>query len=239
MALTVEASKNAPSETACCSLLSCCSANMYRCGALGFHINFCCDLDAGTRHAVTGWCTNIPSLVAKRSAVPSPLFNLTLKTANISLDSSSWSCVLIAKRFSSSCSEDLNHSIWPWHGRRQPMFLQGTQNCAQCTIVIYTTFGCKWLQWFRRCWIYWPLAATELAGWQICSVGTGMVESCHSNSNIWTLLHRIQTHKRFKRMLIYYDIYNMMQIFREIPFFRPQNNSETVTKKWKIIWEVK
>ena len=35
----------------------------------------------------------------------------------------------------------------------------------------------------------------------------------------------IQTHKRFKRTLIYYDIENTMQIFREIPFFRPQNDT--------------
>ena len=37
--------------------------------------------------------------------------------------------------------------------------------------------------------------------------------------------NKIQTHKRFKRMLIYYDIDNMVQIFREIPFFRPQNDT--------------
>ena len=35
----------------------------------------------------------------------------------------------------------------------------------------------------------------------------------------------IQAHKRFKRTLIYYDIDNTMQIFRENPFFRPQNNT--------------
>ena len=37
--------------------------------------------------------------------------------------------------------------------------------------------------------------------------------------------YEIQTHKRFKRMLIYYDINNAMQIVREIPFFRPQNDT--------------
>ena len=36
---------------------------------------------------------------------------------------------------------------------------------------------------------------------------------------------KIQTHKRFKRTLIYYDIDNTMQIFRGIPFFRPQNDT--------------
>ena len=34
-----------------------------------------------------------------------------------------------------------------------------------------------------------------------------------------------KTNKTFKRMLIYYDIDNTMQIFREIPFFRPQNDT--------------
>ena len=36
-------------------------------------------------------------------------------------------------------------------------------------------------------------------------------------------LFKIQTLKRFKRTLIYYDTDNAMYIFREIPFFRPQN----------------
>ena len=36
---------------------------------------------------------------------------------------------------------------------------------------------------------------------------------------------KIQIHKRFKRMLIYYDTDNTMQIFREIAFFRPHNDS--------------
>ena len=31
--------------------------------------------------------------------------------------------------------------------------------------------------------------------------------------------------KRFKRTLIYHDIDNTMHIFREIPFFRPQNDT--------------
>ena len=35
----------------------------------------------------------------------------------------------------------------------------------------------------------------------------------------------IQTHQRFKRTLIYYDIDNTMQIFREIASFRPQNDT--------------
>ena len=38
-------------------------------------------------------------------------------------------------------------------------------------------------------------------------------------------VHTTQTHKRFKRMLIYYDIDNTMHIFREIPFFGPQNDT--------------
>ena len=33
------------------------------------------------------------------------------------------------------------------------------------------------------------------------------------------------THKRFQRMLIYYDVDSTMQIFRELSFFRPQNNT--------------
>ena len=40
------------------------------------------------------------------------------------------------------------------------------------------------------------------------------IESTHKGVN------RIQTHKRFKGTLIYHDIDNTMQIFREIPFFR-------------------
>ena len=39
---------------------------------------------------------------------------------------------------------------------------------------------------------------------------------------------KIQTDKRFKRTFIYYDIDNTMQMFREVPFFRPQ----TTTTKW-------
>ena len=42
----------------------------------------------------------------------------------------------------------------------------------------------------------------------------------NSPQNLQTL--QIKTHKRFKRTLTYYDIDNTMQIFREIPFFRPQ-----------------
>ena len=40
-----------------------------------------------------------------------------------------------------------------------------------------------------------------------------------------TTVTMIQTHTRFFLMLIYYDIDNMMQIFSEIPFFRPQNDT--------------
>ena len=38
-------------------------------------------------------------------------------------------------------------------------------------------------------------------------------------------LCNLQTHKRFKRTLIYYDTDNTMHIFREIPIFRPQNDT--------------
>ena len=42
----------------------------------------------------------------------------------------------------------------------------------------------------------------------------------------------IQTHRRFKRTLSYYDIDNTMQKkFWEIPFFRPENDTQT-TVKW-------
>ena len=41
-----------------------------------------------------------------------------------------------------------------------------------------------------------------------------MIESTHKGVN------RIQTHKRFKETVIYYDIDNAMQIVTEIPFFR-------------------
>ena len=37
-------------------------------------------------------------------------------------------------------------------------------------------------------------------------------------------------YKRFKRAFIYYDTDDMMLIFREIPFFRPQH--DTYNKKW-------
>ena len=46
---------------------------------------------------------------------------------------------------------------------------------------------------------------------------------------------KIQIHKRFKRMLISYDIDNTMQIFREIAFFRPQNDSETTVNRLKTV----
>ena len=52
----------------------------------------------------------------------------------------------------------------------------------------------------------------------------------------------IQTHKRFKRTLIYYDIDNTMQIFMEIPLFQATkwylNNSEMVknNEKWYERW---
>ena len=36
---------------------------------------------------------------------------------------------------------------------------------------------------------------------------------------------RMQTHKRLIFIYIYYDTDNTMQIFREIPFFRPQNET--------------
>ena len=38
-------------------------------------------------------------------------------------------------------------------------------------------------------------------------------------------LYNLQTHKRFKRTLIYNDIDNTMHIFRETPIFRPQNDT--------------
>ena len=38
-------------------------------------------------------------------------------------------------------------------------------------------------------------------------------------------LYNLQTHKRFKRTLIYYDVDNTMHIFRETPFFGPQNDT--------------
>ena len=38
-------------------------------------------------------------------------------------------------------------------------------------------------------------------------------------------IHFFQTHKRFNRTLIYYDKDNTVQIFREILFFRPQNDT--------------
>ena len=37
------------------------------------------------------------------------------------------------------------------------------------------------------------------------------------------MIMRYKHIKKFKRRLIYYDIDNTMQIFREVPFFRPQN----------------
>ena len=40
-----------------------------------------------------------------------------------------------------------------------------------------------------------------------------------------TQAKKIQTHERFERALIYYDTDNTMPIFREIPFFRPQNET--------------
>ena len=46
---------------------------------------------------------------------------------------------------------------------------------------------------------------------------------------------KIQTHKRFKRTLIYYDIDNMMKIFRKIPLFRPQNDTQTTVKRLKTM----
>ena len=39
-------------------------------------------------------------------------------------------------------------------------------------------------------------------------------------------LFKIQTPKRFKRTLNFYYIDNAMQILREIPFFRPQNERQ-------------
>ena len=41
--------------------------------------------------------------------------------------------------------------------------------------------------------------------------------------------------KRFKRTLIYYDIENTMQIYREITFFRPQNDTLTTVKRLKTM----
>ena len=47
---------------------------------------------------------------------------------------------------------------------------------------------------------------------------------CHSNGLDLSLnvCWEIQTHKRFKRAFIYYDVDNRMHIFRKIPIFRPQ-----------------
>ena len=50
---------------------------------------------------------------------------------------------------------------------------------------------------------------------------------------IYPQLLKIQTHKRFKGTLIYHDIDNMIQIFRQIPFSGHKmtlkvNNNETV-----------
>ena len=54
-------------------------------------------------------------------------------------------------------------------------------------------------------------------------------ENIHHKSVIHSLamdpLTLMEIHKRFKRTPIYYDIDNTMQIFWEIPFFRPQNNT--------------
>ena len=36
-------------------------------------------------------------------------------------------------------------------------------------------------------------------------------------------------------MLIHYDVDNTVQIFREIPFFRPQNDTERTVKWLKIM----
>ena len=47
--------------------------------------------------------------------------------------------------------------------------------------------------------------------------------------------HEIQTHKGFNRTLIYYDIDNTVHIFREIPFFRPQNDTERTVKRLKTM----
>ena len=44
---------------------------------------------------------------------------------------------------------------------------------------------------------------------------------------------RVSNTIRFKRTLIYYDIDNTVQIFSEIPFFGPQNDSETVKNNEK------
>ena len=37
-------------------------------------------------------------------------------------------------------------------------------------------------------------------------------------------LYYVQSHKRFKRTLLYYDTDNL-QIFRDIPFIKPQNDT--------------
>ena len=47
------------------------------------------------------------------------------------------------------------------------------------------------------------------------------------------LISRIQTHKRLKRMLVYYDVDNTVQIFWEIPFCRPQNDTVKRLKTMK------
>ena len=43
-------------------------------------------------------------------------------------------------------------------------------------------------------------------------------------------LGKIQTHERFKRTLIYYDIDNTMHIFREIPL---SGHKTTLKQQWK------
>ena len=67
-------------------------------------------------------------------------------------------------------------------------------------------------------------SATALSVHECTEVETIIVLQLSQHAHL-SLINYVKTHTRFKRTLIYYDIDNTIQIVREIPIFRSQNDT--------------